>query len=97
VTSINAQVAPTEIENILIKMEGVADIAVVGVPDDRAGELPKAFIVRKPGSNITAEDVAKYLQPKVADYKQLKGGIQFLDAIPKSAAGKILRKDLRNL
>jgi len=91
------QVSPTEIENVLIKMDGVADIAVVGIPDEKAGELPKAYIVRNAGSKISAEDVAEYLKPKVAEFKQLKGGIKFIDAIPKSAAGKILRKDLKNL
>ncbi|XP_065346026.1 uncharacterized protein LOC135943431 isoform X2 [Cloeon dipterum] len=90
------QVSPTEIESILIQLEGVADVAVIGLPDEKNGELPKAFIVKKPGAQITEQTVMDFLNPKVAEFKKLRGGVQFLEAIPRSAAGKILRKDLKS-
>ncbi|XP_059482016.1 probable 4-coumarate--CoA ligase 1 [Neocloeon triangulifer] len=90
------QVSPTELEALLIKCEGVADVAVIGVPDERSGEVPKAFIVKKPGSTVTVESINEYLESKVAEYKQLRGGVKFVDAIPRSAAGKILRKNLKH-
>jgi len=81
----------------LIKMEGVADVAVIGVPNEKLGEAPRAFIVKTAGSQINEQAVAKFLEPKVASFKRLSGGIKFVDQIPKSAAGKILRKDLKGL
>ncbi|XP_059481833.1 uncharacterized protein LOC132200407 [Neocloeon triangulifer] len=91
------QVSPTELEEILIKMDGIADVAVVGVPDEIAGELPKAYVVKKPGSNITEDEVCTFLEPHVANFKHLKGGVQFVNEIPKNAAGKVLRKNLKDL
>ena len=70
-------------------------MAVIGKPDDRAGELPLAFVVRKPGSNVTSEDVAKFVEDRVAPVKRLRGGVKFIEAIPKNPSGKILRRILR--
>ncbi|CAG7721909.1 unnamed protein product [Allacma fusca] len=89
-------VAPSELEEVLGKHPQIVDVAVIGIPDDRAGELPRAYVVRK-DTDITAENINNYLQDKVSEYKKLKGGIEFVDSIPKSAAGKILRKDLQLL
>ena len=75
-------------------MDGVADVAVVGVPDQRAGELPRAYIVKK-GEDLTEEQVKSHAAKVLAPHKQLAGGVEFLNEIPKSAAGKILRKDLK--
>ena len=88
------QVAPAELENVLRGMDGVADVAVVGVPDQRAGELPRAYIVKK-GEDLTEEQVKSHVAKVLAPHKQLAGGVEFLNEIPKSAAGKILRKDLK--
>ena len=88
------QVAPAELENVLRGLDGVADVAVVGVPDQRAGELPRAYIVKK-GEDLTEEQVKSYAAKVLAPHKQLAGGVEFLNEIPKSAAGKILRKDLK--
>ncbi|MBT8495047.1 MAG: 4-coumarate--CoA ligase family protein, partial [Deltaproteobacteria bacterium] len=69
--------------------------AVIGVPDVEAGELPKAFVVLKPGADATAEDIQEFVAGHVANYKQIRL-VEFTDAIPKSASGKILRRQLRD-
>ena len=90
------QVAPAELENVLRGLDGVADVAVVGVPDHRAGELPRAYVVKKgEQQGLTEEQVKSHVAKALAPHKQLGGGVEFLGEIPKSAAGKILRKDLK--
>ncbi len=88
------QVAPAELEAILIGHAEIADCAVIGQPDDEAGERPVAFVVRRAGSALTAEAVKAVLVGQVATYKQL-ADVRFVDAIPKTASGKILRRQLR--
>ena len=90
------QVSPTELENEIRRAAGggVTDVAVIGVPDDRAGEVPRAFIVRT-SQDVTAEKIEELLEPNIAKYKRLKGGIVFLEQLPKSPTGKVLRKELR--
>ena len=73
----------------------VADVAVIGIPDDEAGELPKAYIVKSPGADIDEQWVKDYVSEKVATYKQIRL-VEFIDEIPKSASGKILRRFLRD-
>ncbi|HUP87262.1 MAG TPA: AMP-binding protein [Acidimicrobiales bacterium] len=89
------QVPPAELEALLITHPSVADVAVIGVPDDEAGELPKAFVVLKPGAEASAEDLREFVKSKVASYKQVRQ-VAFVDEIPKSASGKILRRMLRD-
>lgn len=89
------QVAPAELEALIITHPAVADVAVIGVPDVEAGELPKAFITVKPGASVTAEELQAFVKEHVASYKQIRQ-VQFIDAIPKSASGKILRRHLRD-
>jgi acyl-CoA synthetase (AMP-forming)/AMP-acid ligase II len=89
------QVAPAELEAVLISHPEIADAAVIGVPDRESGEeLPKAFVVRSPGSTLTREAVIEYMAGKVAPHKKIRI-VEFIETVPKSAAGKILRKDLR--
>ena len=76
-------------------LPGVLDVAVIGVESEREGEVPRAYIVREEG--LAEETVHSYMKEQVAQHKQLLGGIQFVENIPKSAAGKILRKDLKAL
>lgn len=91
------QVAPAELEGLLLQCPGLADAAVVAKKDDRSGEVPVAFVVRKQGDSSPTEDEVKaFISSKVAEYKQL-AQVQFIAAIPKSASGKILRKDLKKL
>jgi 4-coumarate--CoA ligase len=59
------------------------------------GELPKGYVVLKPGKTVTPEELSKWLEQHVAPYKKLRGGIEFVESIPKSASGKILRRLLK--
>lgn len=68
---------------------------MIGVPDIRAGELPKAFVVKKANEEITEEDIIKYIEERVAPHKNLRGGVEFIDKIPRSLSGKILRRELK--
>ncbi|XP_014615752.1 PREDICTED: 4-coumarate--CoA ligase 1-like [Polistes canadensis] len=90
------QVAPAELENIISNLDGIADVAVIGVPHDKYGEIPKAFIVPKKGVTVNPEDVKSFVAKHVSNYKQI-GHVQFINEIPKSPAGKILRKKLQNM
>ncbi|XP_069685505.1 uncharacterized protein [Periplaneta americana] len=87
------QVAPAELEEILRSHPQIEDAAVIGIPDERAGEIPKAFVV--PKGKISEEDVKKFVAEKVSEYKHLKGGVEFISSIPKSQTGKILRRLLK--
>ena len=115
--------APAELEALLLTHPNVEDAAVIGVPDERVGELPKAYVVTNFGPPVSEEEIQDYiagkkkvnicsfwfissenpntllfyfpLQKKVAVFKQLKGGVQFVDSIPKSPSGKILRGKLK--
>ena len=92
------QVAPAELEAIIVTHPAVADVAVVGMPDDEAGELPKAFVSLKPSDNdhsVSAQDIRDFVAGHVASYKRIHE-VEFIDAIPKSASGKILRRFLRD-
>jgi 4-coumarate--CoA ligase len=89
------QVAPAELEAVLLTHPAVADAAVIGKPDDVAGEIPVAFVVLKDGQHATEEEICAFVAGHVATYKQL-GGVSFIDAVPKSASGKILRRMLRD-
>ena len=89
------QVPPAELEAIIITHPKVADVAVLGVPDDEAGELPKAYVVAAPGQTITLEEIQELVGEHLVNYKQIRL-LEVIDAIPKSAAGKILRRQLRD-
>ena len=87
--------APAELENLLRKHPNVADVAVIGIPDDRAGEVPRAYVVLTPGSNITPEVIEDFLAGKVAPHKRLEGGVYFINELPKTASGKICKRKLK--
>ena len=89
------QVPPAELEALLVAHPKVADVAVIGVEDDEAGELPKAFVVAQPGVELTAEELQEYVAGHVASYKRIRI-VEFVDQIPKSPSGKILRRVLRD-
>ncbi|KAK9274670.1 hypothetical protein L1049_021921 [Liquidambar formosana] len=88
------QVAPAELEAMLIAHPNISDAAVVPMKDDAAGEVPVAFVVRSNGSKITEDEIKQYVSKQVVFYKRISR-VFFADAIPKAPSGKILRKDLR--
>jgi acyl-CoA synthetase (AMP-forming)/AMP-acid ligase II len=85
------QVAPAELEAILVGHAAVADVAVIPSPDEEAGEVPKAYVVLK--AEATAQELMDYLAEQVAPHKKIRR-VQFIDQIPRSASGKILRRVL---
>jgi acyl-CoA synthetase (AMP-forming)/AMP-acid ligase II len=89
------QVPPAELESLLLTHPAVADAAVVGLPDDEAGEIPAAYVVVRAGSEVTAEQLQSFIAGQVAHYKQIRR-LEFIEAVPKSASGKILRRVLRD-
>jgi len=89
------QVPPAELEAILLTHPEINDAAVIPKPDAEAGEIPKAFVVRKANSQITAQDVINFAATHLAPYKKIRE-VEFIDQIPKSASGKILRRVLRD-
>ncbi len=88
------QVPPAELEALLLTHPQIADVAVVGAHDEDGEEVPKAFVVAAEGAELTADDVMAFTAERVAPYKKVRQ-VEFIAAIPKSASGKILRKDLR--
>lgn len=89
------QVPPAELEELLRDHPKVADAAVIGIPHPVNGEVPRAFVVAKNGTPVTEKELQEFVAGKVASYKRLDGGVEFMDAIPKSATGKILRRELK--
>ncbi|MEV0335785.1 FadD3 family acyl-CoA ligase [Nocardia sp. NPDC050717] len=87
-------VYPAEIEQTLARLDGVAESAVIGVPDERMGEVGKAVVVRKAGSTLTAEEVLAFAASKLANFK-VPRLVEFRDQLPYSAAGKVLKRELR--
>jgi 4-coumarate--CoA ligase len=88
------QVAPAELEALLLTHPAVADAAVVGRPDEEAGEVPAAYVVLRPGSEASADEIIAFIDGQVAHYKRVRH-LEFIEAVPKSASGKILRRELR--
>ncbi|MFI8289426.1 4-coumarate--CoA ligase family protein [Streptomyces sp. NPDC085614] len=89
------QVAPAELEALLLTHERVADAAVIGVYDEDGTEIPKAYVVRQAGAgDLTATDVIEFVAGKVAPYKKIRR-VEFVDTVPRAASGKILRRELR--
>ncbi|KAL6875695.1 hypothetical protein ACP4OV_013208 [Aristida adscensionis] len=89
------QVPPAELEAVLQSMPEIADAAVVPYPDEEAGQIPTALVVRHPGSKVSEAQVMEHVTAHVAPYKKIRK-VLFVDSIPKSPAGKILRRQLMN-
>ena len=87
-------VYPAEIENGISAISGVVQVAVIGIPDERMGEVGKAFIVKEAGSSLTEADVVTWCKANISNYKVPKK-VQFLDAMPLNATGKVLKTELR--
>jgi len=88
------QVAPAVLEAVLLEHPQIADAAVIGGRDEDGQEIPQAFVVRQAGSEVTAEQVMAFVAERVAPHEKVRA-VEFIDAVPKSASGKILRRELR--
>jgi acyl-CoA synthetase (AMP-forming)/AMP-acid ligase II len=89
-------VYPAEVEQVLARMEGVADAAVIGVPDERLGEVGRAFIVPRPGAQLDEQSVIAYTREHLANFKAPRS-VRFVDALPRNAGGKVVKPQLREL
>lgn len=87
-------VYPAEIEQVLARLDGVADVAVIGVPDGRLGEVGKAFVVRRPGSQLDEEQVIAYARKYLANFKAPRS-VVFVDVLPRNPGGKVVKSQLR--
>ena len=87
------QVPPAELEGLLLEHDGVADCAVSANSDEQSGEIPKAFVVRIEGSSVDGDELMAFVAERVATFKQVRE-VEFIDAIPKTPSGKILRRVL---
>jgi long-chain acyl-CoA synthetase len=87
-------VYPVEIEEVLHAMDGILDVAVIGVPDEKWGESVKAVVVPKPGANLTGEEIINFCRDRMAGFKVPKS-VDLVEAIPRLQTGKILKRELR--
>lgn len=89
-------VYPAEIEQVLARLDGVADVAVIGVPDERLGEVGRAFLVTRPGAQLDEKSVIAYTREHLANFKAPRS-VRFVDALPRNAGGKVVKPQLREL
>ena len=89
-------VYPLEVEDVIIRHPGIAEAAVIGMPDDRLGEIVTAVVRGRPGSEFTPQDIIAHCRDKLAGYKRPKRVEIVSEALPRNAAGKVLRRELRN-
>jgi long-chain acyl-CoA synthetase len=88
-------VYPNEVEDCIAKLPGVSEVAVVGIPDSRAGEQVKAYLVLKPGVSLSAEQVREHCRQSLTAYK-IPRQVEFRSELPKTNVGKVLRRALRD-
>jgi long-chain acyl-CoA synthetase len=88
-------VYPVEVEEVLSQHPGVSEVAVIGVPHARWGEAVKALVVRHPGASVTAEELMTFARARLAGYK-LPRSIEFVDGLPRTPTGKVLKRELRS-
>lgn len=84
-------------EQVLREHPNIDEAAVIGIPHDMYGEVPRAFVVKKKSSNVTEKELHAFVDERLSDYKRLRGGIQFVDSVPKNSTGKLMRRQLKEL
>jgi len=89
-------VYPAEIEQVLARLDGVADAAVIGVPDERLGEVGRAFVVARAGAGLDEQKVIAYTREHLANFKTPRS-VRFVEKLPRNAGGKVLKPQLREL
>jgi acyl-coenzyme A synthetase/AMP-(fatty) acid ligase len=89
------KVSPIEVENAIFDIEGVKEAAVIGVPDDILGEAIKAFVVLDQGAALTGQEIVAACRTRLENF-MVPGEVEFLDALPTTATGKVRRKSLRD-
>jgi HIP---CoA ligase len=87
-------VYPAEVENVIMRLDAVADCAVVGTPDERLGEVGLAYVVTGPGQNLSEQDVIAHCRERLANFK-VPREVVFIGKLPRNAGGKVLKRDLR--
>ncbi len=85
---------PAEVESAIFAHTAVADVAVIGVPDDKWGEAVKALVVKKSGADVTADEIIEFTRERIAKYKTPRS-VDFVESLPRNASGKILKRELR--
>jgi acyl-CoA synthetase (AMP-forming)/AMP-acid ligase II len=85
---------PAEIENLMYRHDGIAQVAVVGVPDERMGEVGVAFVVPAPGASLAPDEVIRWCREHMANYK-VPRRVELVDALPTNPSGKVLKYQLR--
>jgi len=89
------QVSPSELEDVIRRHPGVVDVGIIGVPDERAGELPRAYVVRK-NRSVSEQSIIDFVDERVAPHKKLGAGVMFVETLPKNQTGKLLRRELKS-
>jgi HIP---CoA ligase len=89
-------VYPAEVEQVLARIDGVADAAVIGVHDERLGEVGRAFVVARPDAKLDEKSVIAYTRQHLANFKTPRS-VRFVDVLPRNAGGKVVKSQLREL
>jgi long-chain acyl-CoA synthetase len=87
-------IAPAELEAVLLEHPAVLDCGITGQPDDEAGEVPRAYVVVRPGTKVTARELQEFVEKRVATYKHIRH-IEFVESVPRTPSGKLLRRVLK--
>jgi long-chain acyl-CoA synthetase len=94
IVSGGTNIYPAEVEGVILQMEGIADVGVIGVPDEKWGEQVKAVVVLKPSYSVREDEIISFCKERLAGFKVPKS-VDYVDSIPRSLIGKMLKKDLR--